>query len=215
MIDDGSTDATAARAMDAGATVLSLPVNLGIGAAVQAGYLYAIRRGYSFALQVDADGQHEPAEAERLLAPLMAGQADMVVGSRWLGRGDYRAAINRRVGMRLLAWMVRWRSGQAFSDTTSGFRAVGPGALALFAEHYPSDFPEVETLVTVARAGLRVTEVPVHMHSRVHGRSSIAGLRSWYYMLRVGVVLLSRHSRYQSSEPSAADPGPHGLEATT
>ncbi|MGH9093568.1 MAG: glycosyltransferase family 2 protein [Acidimicrobiales bacterium] len=190
VVDDGSRDDTAARAAAAGAAVLSLPVNLGIGGAVQAGYRYALRAGCDVAVQVDGDGQHDPAEIDRLLRPLVAGQADLVVGSRWLGRGSYAAAPDRRAGMRVLARLVAWRSGQRLSDTTSGFRAAGPRALALFAEEYPTDYPEVETLVLAARRGLRVREVPVQMRPRSSGRSSIDGLRSAYYMARVASVLV-------------------------
>jgi glycosyltransferase involved in cell wall biosynthesis len=195
VVDDGSSDRTAAAAEAAGARVLSLPLNLGIGGAVQAGYRFAAANGFDIAVQVDGDGQHDPFEISRLIEPLLDGSADMVVGSRWLGRGDYRAAKNRRFGMHLLSTLVSWRSGQRFTDTTSGFRALGPAALALFAEEYPTDFPEVETLVIAVRHHLRVAEIPVQMRPRSEGRSSIAGLRSAYYMARVGLaVVVGRHA---------------------
>jgi len=190
VIDDGSTDDTARIAARAGAAVVSLPVNLGIGGAVQAGYRYALRYGFKVVIQVDGDGQHDPSEAQSLLEPVAAGKADMVVGSRWLGRGDYVAPPGRRVGMRVLAAMVRWRTGQRFTDTTSGFRALGPRAVELFARSYPADFPEVESIVLAARNGLRILEVPVRMTERRHGRSSITGSRSVYYMARVVLALL-------------------------
>ena len=190
VVNDGSRDETAVRALRAGATVITLPVNLGIGGAVQAGYLYALRHGFDIAIQVDGDDQHDPAEIERLLDPIRAGRAEMTVGSRWLGRGDYVAPAGRRFAMRFLATLVRWRTGASFTDTTSGFRAVGARGIALFARTYPTDFPEVESLVLASRNGLRVEEVPVRMTPRRHGRSSIAGLRSGYYMARVTVALL-------------------------
>ncbi|HUY23154.1 MAG TPA: glycosyltransferase family 2 protein [Acidimicrobiales bacterium] len=190
VVNDGSRDATAARAFQAGAAVITLPVNLGIGGAVQCGYRYALRQGYDIAIQVDGDDQHDPSEIERLLEPIRAGRADMTIGSRWLGRGDYIAPVGRRFGMRLLATLVRWRAGNTFTDTTSGFRAVGLGGIALFARTYPTDFPEVESLVLASRNGLRLEEVPVRMTPRLHGRSSIAGIRSAYYMARVTVALL-------------------------
>jgi glycosyltransferase involved in cell wall biosynthesis len=194
VVNDGSTDETAQAAEAAGATVLSLPLNLGIGGAVQAGYRFADNHGYQIAVQVDGDGQHDPYEVGRIVEPLAAQRADMVVGSRWLGRGDYTAAKNRRIGMRLLSALVSLRGGQRFTDTTSGFRAVGPRALRLFAGEYPSDFPEVETLIVAVRHGLRVTEVPVSMRPRSEGRSSIAGVRSAYYMARVSLsVLVGNH----------------------
>lgn len=190
VVNDGSSDDTAAQAERAGAAVISLPVNLGIGGAMQTGFRYALRHGFDMALQVDGDGQHDPAEAMQLLAPLMAKQADIAVGSRWLGRGDYVAPPSRRLGMRLLARIVRWRTGKPFTDTTSGFRALGPAALRLFARTYPTDFPEVESIVLASRNGLRIEEIAVRMNERQHGRSSIAGLRSAYYMARVIVTLL-------------------------
>ena len=190
VVDDGSLDATAERAGQAGATVISLPVNLGIGGAMQTGFRYALRQGSRYAMQVDGDGQHDPAEARALLAAVMSGEADLALGSRWLGRGDYVAPQARRIGMRVLASLVRWRTGREFTDTTSGFRVIGPRALRLFSRTYPTDFPEVESIVLACRNGLEVREFPVRMEERRHGRSSIGGLRSLYYMVRVGVTLL-------------------------
>jgi glycosyltransferase involved in cell wall biosynthesis len=190
VVNDGSSDETAARALAAGATVITLPVNLGIGGAVQAGYLYALRQSFDIAIQVDGDDQHDPAEIDRLLQPIQSGQAEMTIGSRWLGRGEYAAPSGRRVAMRILAALVRWRTGGTFTDTTSGFRAVGTAGIALFARSYPTDFPEVESLVLASRSGLRLEEVPVRMTPRNEGRSSIAGVRSAYYMIRVTVSLV-------------------------
>lgn len=190
VVDDGSFDDTAAQGAAAGAAVISLPVNLGIGGAVQAGFRYAVRHGFDMAVQVDGDGQHDPAETALLLEPIRAGAADMTIGSRWLGRGDYDAPAGRRIGMKILSALVAHRTGRTFTDTTSGFRAVGRAGIALFADHYPVDFPEVEALVLASRHGLRLQEVPVRMEARLHGRSSIAGIRSLYYMARVCLVLL-------------------------
>jgi hypothetical protein len=190
VVDDGSTDDTASRAAAAGATVVALPVNLGIGGAVQAGLRYALRHGFKLSMQIDGDGQHDPAEALQLLDAVVSGGVDVATGSRWLRHGDYVAPTARRVGMRVLAVLVRWRCGQRFTDTTSGFRALGPRALELFSRTYPADFPEVESIVLAARAGLRVHEVPVKMAERQHGRSSISGGRSAYYMARVVLALL-------------------------
>ncbi len=190
VVNDGSEDDTARRALRAGATVISLPVNLGIGGAVQVGYRYALRHGFDIAIQVDGDDQHDPSEIERLLAPIREGRAEMVVGSRWLGRGDYAATKGRRFAMRFLAKLVGWRTGATFTDTTSGFRAVGVEGIELFARTYPTDFPEVESLVLASRNGLRLEEVPVRMSPRGHGQSSITGFRSAYYMARVTVALV-------------------------
>ncbi len=190
VVNDGSTDDTEANARAAGANVVSLPLNLGIGGAVQTGYKFAVRRGLHFAVQVDGDGQHDPREAPHLFASLVRGEADMVVGSRWLGRGDYVAPRNRRFAMKFLEALVSWRAGSRFTDTTSGFRALNRRTMELFAEHYPSDFPEVESIVLAHHHGLRVTEVPVKMVAREFGTSSITGLRSLYFMIRVTVGLL-------------------------
>lgn len=190
VVNDGSTDDTASQAYLAGAAVVSLPINLGIGGAVQTGYQYALRHGFEFAMQIDGDGQHDPAEAPRVLAPLFDGTADVTIGSRWLGRGAFESPSGRRLGMRVLAVLVRWKTGGSFTDTTSGFRAVGRRGIELFASSYPTDFPEVGTIVLACHSGLTVAEVPVQMEPRRHGRSSIAGLGSAYYMMRVVVDLL-------------------------
>jgi glycosyltransferase involved in cell wall biosynthesis len=190
VVNDGSEDDTARRALQSGATVVTLPVNLGIGGAVQAGYRYALRHGFDVAVQVDGDDQHDPFEIERLLVPIQQGRAEMTIGSRWLGRGDYVAPPGRRLGMRLLAKLVRWRTKGSFTDTTSGFRAVGHRGIALFARSYPTDFPEVESLVLASRNGLRLEEVAVRMIPRSHGRSSISGFRSAYYLARVTAALV-------------------------
>ena len=190
VVNDGSTDDTAAQAYLAGAAVVSLPINLGIGGAVQTGYQYALRHGFEYAMQIDGDGQHDPAEAPRVLAPLFDGTADVTIGSRWLGRGAFESPSGRRLGMRVLAVLVRWKTGGSFTDTTSGFRAVGRRGIELFAASYPTDFPEVGTIVLACHSGLTVAEVPVQMEPRRHGRSSIAGLGSAYYMMRVVVDLL-------------------------
>jgi glycosyltransferase involved in cell wall biosynthesis len=190
VVDDGSKDATAQESEKAGATVLQLPVNLGIGGAVQAGYRYALRYDFDYAIQIDGDGQHDPGEAGRVLEPIQQGTADMVVGSRWLGRGDYVAPKGRRVGMRILARIVSRGAGMVLTDTTSGFRAVGRMGIELFADEYPTDFPEVETLLLATNRKLRLREVGVRMNQRTAGESSIAGAKSFYYMVRVITVLL-------------------------
>ena len=137
VVDDGSTDATAAAATARGARVVRLPFNLGIGGAMQTGYRYALEHGYDVAVQVDGDGQHDPAELPALLTPLLAGEADLVVGSRFAGRGAYRAPAFRRAGIRLFAWTASRLAGQRLTDTTSGFRATNRRGIALFAEEYP------------------------------------------------------------------------------
>jgi glycosyltransferase involved in cell wall biosynthesis len=201
VIDDGSTDRTAAIASQAGARVVSLPFNLGIGAAVQTGYLAALEGGYDFAVQVDGDGQHPAAAVPRLTAALTDRDADLVIGSRFLQPTDYRASPSRRVGISLFARLVSRLLRVNVTDTTSGFRAAGPRAIRLFAKAYPHDYPEVEALVVAARAGLQVVEVPVDMRQRQAGRSSITPLRSGYYMIKVLLAVLMEMARKTATMP--------------
>ncbi len=190
LVDDGSTDETAKVAASLGWTVLRLPVNLGIGGAVQAGYLWALGRGYDVAVQIDGDGQHDPACLAALLAPIEAGAADVVIGSRFLADGGFRSTLVRRAGIRYLSWFLRLRCGARVTDATSGFRAAGRRAIELFARYYPSDYPEPEAIALARRAGLRLAEVPVRMNERAHGRSSITALRTVYYLVKVSLALV-------------------------
>jgi glycosyltransferase involved in cell wall biosynthesis len=189
VVDDGSADATAAVAAEAGARVLRLPVNLGIGGAVQAGYLYAFERGFDLAVQVDGDGQHDARELGRLLEPIRAGRADLAIGTRFAAERSYRAPLARRIGIRLFAALVSLRVRQRMTDTTSGFRAVNRQGIKLFAADYPHDYPEVESVVIASRGDLRVCEVPVEMRQRAAGRSSITSWRSFYYVVKVLLAL--------------------------
>jgi glycosyltransferase involved in cell wall biosynthesis len=189
VVDDGSRDATADVARAHGACVVSLPFNLGIGGAVQTGYRYADERGFDVAVQIDGDGQHDPRELGALLAPLLAGEADLVVGSRFAGACTYRAPVFRRLGIRLFARTISFLVGQSVTDTTSGFRAANRRAIALFAADYPHDYPEVETTVIVVKQQLRLVEIPVSMRERGAGRSSITAFRSVYYMVKVSLAL--------------------------
>ena len=187
VIDDGSLDRTAEEARARGATVLRLPFNLGIGGAVQTGFRFAFEHDYDVAVRVDGDGQHDPSQLGRVLEPLLGGEADIVVGSRFAGAdaAGYRSSRSRRIGIRILAGVVSWIVGQRVTDTTSGFQAVNREGIALFARDYPHDYPEVEATVMVFRHRLRLLEVPVEMRERSAGRSSITSLRSIYYMVKV------------------------------
>jgi hypothetical protein len=186
VIDDGSVDRTAAVAAAKGARVLRLPFNLGIGGAVQTGFRYAFEHDYDIAVRVDGDGQHDPSQLPRVLEPVLRGEADIVVGSRFAGDVDgYRSSRTRRVGIRLLAWVVSRIVGRRVTDTTSGFQALDRKAIALFARDYPHDYPEVEATIMVFRHRLRLHEVPVSMRERGGGRSSITALRSVYYVVKV------------------------------
>jgi glycosyltransferase involved in cell wall biosynthesis len=190
VVDDGSADATGEVASALGAAVLRSPVNLGIGAAVQTGYLWARERGYDAAVQVDGDGQHDPRFLDVLLAPIRERRADFVIGSRFLEDGGFRSTRLRRAGIRYLSWFLRARCGARVSDPTSGFRAASRAAIALFASCYPSDYPEPEAVALASRRGLRVAEVPVRMEERRHGRSSIDAWRTLYYLVKVTVALV-------------------------
>ncbi len=185
VISDGSTDRTAEVAAAAGAHVVKLPYNLGIGGAVQTGYKYAWEHGYELAVRLDGDGQHDPAQLPALVAPVVAGDADLAIGSRFIGGNGYQSTAARRIGIRLLASVVSAIAHRPLTDTTSGFQALGRPAIGLFASDLPRDYPEVEGLVTAIRHRLRVVEVPVTMREREHGRSSISGVGSVYYMIKV------------------------------
>ena len=185
VVDDGSTDRTAGVAADRGAHVLRLPFNLGIGGAVQTGYRFAFEQGYDIAVQVDGDGQHDPAQLPAILGPVLSGEADLCVGSRFTGQGAYRSSFTRRVGIKIFARVVSAIVRQKVTDTTSGFRAVNRRGIALFAADYPHDYPEVEATVMSVKHKLRLKEVPVEMRERGGGASSITALRSVYYMTKV------------------------------
>jgi glycosyltransferase involved in cell wall biosynthesis len=185
VVDDGSSDRTVAVASARGAYVVRLPFNLGIGGAVQTGYRFAFEHGYDIAVQIDGDGQHDPSQLPTILEPVLAGQADLCVGSRFAGASGYRSSFARRVGIRLFARVVSAVVGQKVTDTTSGFRAVNRKGIALFAADYPHDYPEVEATVMCVKHRLRLREVPVEMRERGGGESSITPVRSVYYMTKV------------------------------
>jgi glycosyltransferase involved in cell wall biosynthesis len=185
VVDDGSTDRTAGVGADRGAHVLRLPFNLGIGGAMQTGFRFAFEQGYDIAVQIDGDGQHDPSQLPKILGPVLAGEADLCVGSRFTGDGAYRSSFARRVGIKIFAGVVSAVVRQKVTDTTSGFRAVNRKGIALFASDYPHDYPEVEATVMCVKHKLRLTEVPVTMRERGGGASSITAIRSVYYMTKV------------------------------
>jgi len=189
VIDDGSEDDTTALAKGAGAAVLRHPCNLGIGAAVQTGFLYGLQRGYDYVVRQDGDGQHDPAQIPRLLAVLQEGEADIVVGSRLLAREGYQSTWVRRAGIFVLGIVSRL-VGTRVTDPTSGYWAVNRNALRVLARSHPDDYPETEALVLAARAGCRVREVPVIMYARIAGQSSIGAIYSGFYMFKVVLALL-------------------------
>jgi glycosyltransferase involved in cell wall biosynthesis len=185
VVDDGSADRTAAEARAKGAVVLRLPFNLGIGGAVQTGFRYAHEHRYDLAVRVDGDGQHDPAQLGAVVGPVLDGEADICVGSRFVSNDGYRSSSTRRLGIRVLAWTASALTRQRVTDPTSGFQALNRNGIALFAADYPHDYPEVEAIVMVEKHRLRLVEVPVAMREREHGRSSITAARSVYYMAKV------------------------------
>ena len=187
VIDDGSTDATGAVAEAAGARVLRHPFNLGIGGAVQTGFTFALDHGYSYMVQVDGDGQHDPGEISRLVETMQEEPGlDMVCGSRFLTKASgYPAPISRRTGIHIFAFLLSRIVGQRVSDPTSGFRLYNRRAIALFARDYPHDYPEVEAVLMLHFHRLRMREIPVRMFARGGGVSSISSGKSVYYMIKV------------------------------
>ncbi len=195
VVNDGSTDNTAQRAGMAGAIVLDLPLNVGIGGAVQTGYLYAMQRGYDVVVQIDGDGQHDPADLPFLLDKLASDEADMVIGSRFVEQTDYQPGFFRKIGILFFAHLISFLTGERFTDTTSGYRAANRKVIALFADYYPSDYPEPETIVYLKRRGIRVKEVSARMKERAGGCSSITPVKSIFYMIKVTFCLLLQKSK--------------------
>jgi glycosyltransferase involved in cell wall biosynthesis len=207
VIDDGSVDATGERAREAGALVASLPFNQGLGAALQTGYLHALREGYEACAHLDADGQHPPAEVARLLEEIYADRADLVIGSRYRDPGkaesdDYKPTISRRIGIGVFRFFLSLATRQRFTDTTSGMRAANRRVMAMFSEQYSPDFAEIESLQLAVREGLRVEEVPVRMLERAGGTSFLTPLRSAFFIFKGMIVLLVGQFRPRHVEPS-------------
>jgi glycosyltransferase involved in cell wall biosynthesis len=196
VVDDGSTDATTVRARKCGVLVATLPFNQGLGAALQTGYLYALREGYDCCAHLDADGQHPAAEVARLLAEVEADHADLVIGSRYRDpdaeaeSDDYRPTFSRRIGTSVFRFFLTLATRQRFTDTTSGMRAANRRVMSLFSENYSPDFAEIESLQLAVREGLRVEEVPVRMLERAGGSSFLTPLRSAFFIFKGVVVLL-------------------------
>lgn len=190
VVNDGSKDSTSKKSMEAGAKVIDLPFNLGIGGAMQTGYIYAKENGYDIAVQVDADGQHDPGFIKDLLEPILENSADVVVGSRYINKTEYKSPVFRRMGMIFFSFLVSTLANQKFKDTTSGFRAVNKNVIDFFSNCYPVDYPEVDVLVRLKKNNFKIIELPVKMLERQGGKSSITTLRSMYYMIKVSLSLI-------------------------
>lgn len=186
VVDDGSGDGTAAIARGAGARVVSHPFNIRYGAALQTGYLYALRNGYDVVVQLDADGQHDPADVAALAAPVLEGRADLVVGTRFHAASSYRMPWLRQVGSAWFRFLVRTLSGVVLSDPTSGLQALHRDVLELYTtDAFPLDYPDADILVLAARSGFRVAEVPAHMRVEAGSPSMHSGVRVLYYVYKM------------------------------
>jgi glycosyltransferase involved in cell wall biosynthesis len=189
VVNDASADATAAIAKKEQVTVLDLPVNLGIGGAMQTGFRYAHAHDFDVALQLDGDGQHPPAEISKLLTCYENTQSNIIIGSRFLAKEGFQSSFTRRMGIRYFYWLNRFFTGNAIYDSTSGFRLIDKKVIRKAAAFYPDEYPEPESLVFFARAGFKITETPVVMKERDGGQSSIRSFTSVYYMVKVTIAM--------------------------
>jgi glycosyltransferase involved in cell wall biosynthesis len=190
VINDGSIDLTSSVARQTKqAVVIDLPANIGIGGAVQTGFIYSRRKDYDLAVQIDGDGQHDAAEIEKLIDPILTQKADMVIGSRFLSQSKYKGTTWRRLGIKIFALLNLIFLGEKITDSTSGFRAFNRRAIEILSQDYPDDFPEPETIFFLKKKGLKVMEVPVSMNFRQAGRSSLTLFKSVYYMIKVTLAI--------------------------
>lgn len=192
IINDGSTDKTAEVCANAGYQVLNLPINMGIGGAVQTGYRYAKKNNYDAAVQIDGDGQHDVAFLEDMLKLLESGEADVVIGSRFVQKEGFQSSQIRRVGIRFLSILARILTGVQIRDITSGYRVVNRRFIEIYAGDYPADYPEPEAMIIAAVHGGIIKEYPVVMRERENGTSSITFKKSVYYMIKVTLAMLVR-----------------------
>ncbi|MEA3347109.1 MAG: glycosyltransferase family 2 protein [Candidatus Auribacterota bacterium] len=191
VIDDCSTDNTSQIAMEAGAIVLVHPYNLGYGATLETGYLYALENGYRYIVQLDADGQHDPDETRKLLKPVLEDEADLVIGSRFLGK-SYKVPFLRRMGIKWFGFIAKVITGQIFTDCTSGYQAMNASVLRFYCtKMFPSDYPDADVLIMLPRAGFQIMEVPVTMSSNPHSKSIHNGILSpFYYVVKMTLSIL-------------------------
>ena len=195
IINDCSTDDTRKICEKNGYTIINLPVNLGIGGAVQTGYLYAQQNGYDFAVQVDGDGQHDPVFLNKMAEELENSNVDMVIGSRFIEKEGFQSSGVRRLGIKYFGFLIWLLTGKKITDPTSGLRMVKRTIIKEFAKEYPNDYPEPESVVAVIRRKYEVKEIPVIMKERIGGISSISPMKSIYYMLKVTIAMLIERIR--------------------
>lgn len=187
VVNDGSKDNTSKEAKKTKATVIDLPVNLGIGGAVQTGYLYAQKNDYDIAIQYDGDGQHNPEYITKLIEELK--ENDLVIASRFVGENEYRQTVSRMVGIKLIRGIIKVCTGKAIYDPTSGYRAANKKVIQKFAKNYPHDFPEPETNLLLLKQRYKIKEIPSKMNNRETGKSSITPFKSVYYMVKVSLAM--------------------------
>lgn len=190
IVNDGSRDATRSICQKKGYKFLDLPINLGIGGAVQTGYKYAEREGYDIAIQIDGDGQHDVSHLDKVIEPIQNGQADIVIGSRFIQKEGFQSSSMRRFGIRFLSGLIHLCTGKKILDVTSGYRAVNQKFISLYAGNYPSDYPEPEAIVAAVMHRGTIMEVPVVMKERQKGTSSIHAWKSVYYMIKVTLAII-------------------------
>jgi glycosyltransferase involved in cell wall biosynthesis len=196
VINDGSEDGTSRICRSEGYNVLDLPINLGIGGAVQTGYIYAVQEDYDIVVQMDGDGQHDPRDVPYLVEPILSGNVDMVIGSRFINNEGYQSSHWRRLGIRFYSRLIKGLTGKKIYDPTSGFRVVNREIVNYFAQVYPVDYPEPESIVTLFKLQYRIVELPVRMRKRVGGHSSIKGIKIIYYMMKVTLAILLGKVKY-------------------
>lgn len=192
VINDCSNDETENILKEEKINHINLISNLGIGGAMQTGYIYALKHNYDIAVQIDGDGQHDSYNIKEILRPIQENKADMVIGSRYIEKTSYKTPIFRKIGMIYFKNLINLITNKKINDTTSGYRAVNNKVIKLFAKDYPKDYPEVEVLVKLNKKGFRVLEVPVEMHERKAGFSSITPIKSVHYMIKVTFNLMKR-----------------------
>lgn len=190
VINDCSTDDTLKICEENGLHVISLPVNLGIGGCVQTGYQYALTHGYDIAVQFDGDGQHNAAFLNAMEQKLLSDGLDMVIGSRYIEKKGFQSSGLRRMGIRYFSWLIRCVTGQTITDPTSGMRICNRDVIELYANDYPRDYPEPESVTAILKKGKKVQELPVMMNERSAGVSSISPRKSVYYMVKVSIAVL-------------------------
>ena len=190
IINDGSKDKTKEICIDNKLNFIDLPNNLGIGGAVQTGYLYALQNDYDIAIQFDGDGQHDANYIDNLIKEIKKG-ADLVIGSRFVENlSEFKSTRLRRLGINFLSWLIKLCTGTKVYDPTSGFRAVNRDIMKIFADEYPVDYPEPDTIVRIIKKGYKVREIPVKMNERENGTSSINAFKSVYYMIKVSISII-------------------------